>query len=135
MGYSAQKYHREREQRPWKIHPVWLGIGCALLILVPIMSWFGTTLFLQSNEKIVLPKELTIIVNIPYTHIVQIDRIIISINRYFESTGFVFGHVFFTIIFSFIGFGLISVIYAVMYRVGGPPRYGPFDVPPNSVRR
>lgn len=133
MGFSSQNYQRQRDQRPWKIHPVWRGIGCFLLLLVPIMSWFATSLFLQSNNRIVLPWELTKIVAIPYTHIVQIDHVLLQINRYFDATGFVFGQVFFTVIFSFIGFGLMAFLYALLFRVAGPPRYGPFDVPPNHV--
>jgi hypothetical protein len=133
MGFSAQQYRRQRDQRPWKIHPVWRGIGCALLLLVPIMSWFATSIFLESNRKIVLPWELTRVVAIPFTHIAEIDQVILPINSYFNATGFVFGQVFFTIIFSFIGFGVIAFLYAILYRVAGPPRYGPFDVPPNKV--
>jgi hypothetical protein len=133
MGFSTQHYRGQRDQKPWKIHPVWRGIGCALLILVPIMSWFATTLFLQSNTSVVLPWELTKVVAIPYTHVVQIDKVILQINRYFAATGFVFGQVFFTVIFSFIGFGVMALLYAMLYRVAGPPRYGPFDVPPNKV--
>jgi hypothetical protein len=133
MGFSQHQYRRQRDQRSWKINPVWRGIGCILLLLVPIMSWYATSLFLQSNEKIVLPWELTKIVAIPYTRIAQIDKVILPINRYFNATGFVFGQVFFTIIFSFIGFGVMAFLYALLYRVAGPPRYGPFDVPPNKV--
>jgi hypothetical protein len=133
MGFSAQQYRQPRDQRPWKIHPVWRGIGCALLVLVPIMSWYATSLFLHSNEKVVLPWELTRVVTIPYTRVAQIDKVIVQINRYFDSTGFVFGQIFFTIIFSIIGFGVIAFLYAILYRVAGPPRYGPFDVPPNRV--
>jgi hypothetical protein len=133
MGFSTQHYRGQRDQKPWKIHPVWRGIGCALLILVPIMSWFATTLFLQSNTSVVLPWELTKVVAIPYTHVVQIDKVILQINRYFAATGFVIGQVFFTVIFSFIGFGVMALLYAMLYRVAGPPRYGPFDVPPNKV--
>ncbi|MFZ2096164.1 MAG: hypothetical protein WAV05_05945 [Anaerolineales bacterium] len=131
MGFSSQQYHKERQERPWKIHPIWRGIGCILFLLVPIMSWFGTTLFLQSNTRIALPWELTKVVAIPYTHIYQIDKLIVQINQFFDATGFVFGQLFFTIIFSFIGFGIMAFAYAVLYKMAGPPRYGPFDVPPN----
>ena len=133
MGFSSQQYRRQRDQRPWKIHPVWRGIGCALLLLVPIMSWFATSLFLETNKKIVLPWELTRVVAIPYARVAAIDKLILPINRYFDATGFVFGQVFFTVIFSFIGFGVMAFLYAILYRVAGPPRYGPFDVPPNRV--
>jgi hypothetical protein len=133
MGFSKQQYHRPREQRPWKINPVWRGIGCVLLLLIPIMSWFGSSLFLQTNQKVNLPRELTRVIVIPFTHVAEIDRVILQINHYFNATGFVFGQIFFTIIFSFIGFGVMALLYAILYQVAGPPRYGPFDVPPDKV--
>jgi hypothetical protein len=135
MGFSSQQYRRGQKEKPWKVHPVWRGIGCVLFLLVPIMSWYGITLFFQSNKKIVLPWELTTVVAIPYTHITEIDKVITPINRYFAATGLVFGQIFFTIILSVIGFGVLAFVYSLLYRVAGPPRYGPFDVPPNRVRR
>jgi hypothetical protein len=133
MGFSSQQFKRGRQERPWKVHPVWRGIGCVLLLLIPIMSWYVTALFLGSNQKVVLPVELTRVVAIPSTSVAEIDKVIISVNHYFDSTHFVFGQIFFTIIFSVIGFGILSFLYAIIYRVAGPPRYGPFDVPPNKV--
>jgi len=135
MGFSSQQYRRGQKEKPWKVNPVWRGIGCFLILLIPIMSWFGTTLFFQSNKKIVLPWELTTLVSIPYTHITEVDKVIAPINRYFAATGLVFGQIFFTIILSFIGFGIFAFIYSLLYKIAGPPRYGPFDVPPNRVRR
>jgi hypothetical protein len=133
MGFSTQQLKRGRQERSWKVHPVWRGIGCILLLLIPIMSWYITALFLQSNKKIVLPPELIRVVAIPATRVAEIDRVIIPVNHYFQSTHFVFGQVFFTIIFSVIGFGILSLLYSIIYRVAGPPRYGPFDVPSNKV--
>ncbi len=132
MGFSAQKYQREHQQRPWRVHPVWRGIGCALILLIPIMSWFGAIVFLQSNTVIVLPPELTNVVTIRVTtHIHEIDNVILNINNYFKAQNLVTGQLFFTVIFAFLGFGIMALLYALMYRMAGPPRYGPFDVPPN----
>jgi len=99
------------------------------------MSWYATALYLQSNEKITLPWELSTVIAIPYTHLAEIDSVIAPINRYFASTGLIFGQLFFTIILSFLGFGILAFVYALLYRVAGPPRYGPFDVPPSSMKR
>ena len=30
--------------------------------------------------------------------------------------------------------GVMSVLYAFVYRLVGPPRYGPLDVPPPNVK-
>jgi hypothetical protein len=133
MGFSTQQYRQKHQERPWKVHPVWRGIGCVLFLLIPIMSWYATTLFLQSNTKIDLPRELTTVLAIPYIHIREIDKVIADINQYFVSTGLVLGQFFFTIILSFLGYGVMAFVYALLYKVAGPPRYGPFDVPPNRV--
>lgn len=135
MGFSAQKYRREQQNQPWKIHPVWRGIGCVLILLIPIMSWYAAELFLNSNLQIALPRELTNPIIVRYVHVPEIDRVIKDFNDYSIAHNLVVGQFFFTVIIMIIGFGMLSVVYAVMYRVAGPPRYGPFDVPPNSMRR
>lgn len=135
MGFSSQQYRREQAQRPWKVNPVWRGIGCIMFLLIPIMSWVGSTMFLQSNKKIILPWELSTVIAIPYTHVTEIDKLIVPINQYFASIHLVFGQLFFTIIITFIGYGVLAFIYSLLYKIAGPPRYGPFDVPPNSVRK
>jgi hypothetical protein len=135
MGFSSTKYQREKDQRPWKVNPVWRGIGCMLIIIIPIMSWFGATLFLQNNTIVPLPWQLTSPVLVPSFNIAQISGVVNSINVYLRASNLIYAQLFFTGIFMFIGFGIMSLVYAVLYRVAGPARYGPFDVPPNKVRR
>jgi hypothetical protein len=135
MGFSSQQYRKDRQERPWKIHPAWRGIGCILFLLIPIMSWVIATLLLQSNLKIPLPYQMMQVVAIPFTHIREIDKVILSINQYFDATGFVFGQLFLTIIFSIIGYGIMAFLYAVLFGIAGPPRYGPFDVPPSRIKK
>lgn len=40
----------------------------------------------------------------------------------------------FTLLFVFIFGGVLSFVYAVVYRVIGPPRYSPIDAPPPKVK-
>ncbi|HEX9090072.1 MAG TPA: hypothetical protein VF831_01210 [Anaerolineales bacterium] len=134
MGFSTQTRKHERT-RPWKINPIWRGIGCILIILIPIMAWFAAQLFTQTNTRVPIPTDLTKVVTIRLVHNVQIDRVIADINRYTAAHNLTTGQFFFTFILMFAGFGILSVLYAIMYRIAGPPRYGPFDVPPNKVRR
>lgn len=135
MGFSTQQYRKKRQERPWKINPAWRGIGCILFLLIPIMSWFGASLFLQNDPKIGLPWEMTKVVAIPLTQIKDVNQFIRPINQLFQTTGLELGQLFFTVFFMFIGFGILAVVYAILYKMAGPPRYGPFDVPPNSIKR
>ncbi len=134
MGFSSQQYRKEVQERRWKVNPAWRGIGCILFLIVPIMAWVGAAMVLQSNVKLPLLYEMTRIVIVPYTHITQIDKLILQVNNYFKASAFMEGQLFLTIIFLFIGYGVLAFFYSVLYKMAGPPRYGPFDVPPNSVK-
>ena len=134
MGFSSQQYRKSQQERRWRINPVWRGIGCILFLLIPIMSWVGATLVLQNYQNIALPYGMTKVVTVPFIHVREIDKLITQVNQYFIATGFMTGQLFLTVIFVFIGLGIMAFLYAILYKIGGPPRYGPFDVPPNSVK-
>lgn len=97
------------------VHPVWRGIGCILLILLPIISFAAARLLVQANNEqrwIQVPGELTGSFIAP-----------------------VLGRVFFadlalTVVLIVIGFAIITVAYSILYRFIGIPRYGPLDSPP-----
>ena len=130
MGYSSKKYGKKSEERPWKVHPIWRGIGCFLVILVPIMAWAGAELFMQSNTWVPLPAVLYQPVLIPMTGIDIIDSISSAINSILSGFGVTYGIIFFTFVFIFLGYGILSILYAFMYRIIGPPRYSPLDARP-----
>lgn len=135
MGFSTQQYRSEKTERRWKINPVWRGIGCFLLLLIPIMAWFAAELFLDSGQQIIQSDSLYRPITLKYINIAEIDKIIADFNAYSDSSNLVGGQFFFTIIFTVIGYGLLAFLYAVLYRLIGPPRYGPFDVPPSVMKR
>ena len=126
MG-KYQKYDkRKRDERPWKIHPVWRGIGCFMILLLPLMSYAAAVAIVQAG-LIDLPRELDQsyvlpnIITIPY------------LNSSFTSP--IQGQITYSVIFYFFVFlllsiGLLSVVYGYMYRIMGPPRYTALDSPP-----
>lgn len=44
---SRYTSHVKREERPWRIHPIWRGIGCLWLILLPVMSYAASWLIVR----------------------------------------------------------------------------------------
>jgi hypothetical protein len=128
MGFSSQQYKRGSQDRPWKVNPIWRGIGCILILIIPIMSWYATTIILRSYLSRLFPLTFYKVFFVPYSHISEIDKVITQVNQYLLGSKLVFGQVFLTIILSVIGFGILAFVYAILYRLVGPPRYGPFDV-------
>ena len=52
------KYSRSEEGPfPWKVHPIWRGIGCIFLVIIPIIS-FGLSDFLLTEIEELLPELL-----------------------------------------------------------------------------
>jgi hypothetical protein len=130
MGYSSARYDRSgSDQRPWKVHPIWRGIGCILLIVVPILSFFLARFFMQNVKWLAMPLALLRPVVISYTGNVPIDNIIFQMNGFLGGR-LSYGDLFFTVIFMVLGFGVLSIFYGIIYRLIGPPRYGPLDSPP-----
>lgn len=96
-------------------HPVWRGIGCFLLIVLPIVAFAGAKLLVQANRTrrwVQIPTELAgsffvpVIGRVVYADLAVAVGLIIII------------------------FAILTVVYAITYKIIGIPRYGPLDSPP-----
>lgn len=108
-------------ERRWKIHPIWRGIGCLMGILIPVMAYAGAVLLVQENAKqgwLPMPAELLQTVTIPYV----------------GSFPNLLAYLLVAVVLSVLGFGIFIIVYSFVYRVAGPPQYGPLDAPPGDYR-
>jgi hypothetical protein len=92
---------RGRGPFPWRVHPIWRGIGCLLLILVPIIAYGITDALLvyayAQNSQVANNPETLNILRSPYLKVGSV--VVLSMVLY--------------LIFSMLG----SVIYTMF---GGP---------------
>ncbi|MCI0519937.1 MAG: hypothetical protein L0Z70_06725 [Chloroflexi bacterium] len=115
--YDKYNVSSRARARPWKIHPVWRGIGCVMLILIPVMSYAGAILLVEANiEQRWLPmsREFSRTVALPLLG--EIPHL--------------FANLLTAALLSLLGFGILMVLYSLLYSMVGPPRYGPLDSPP-----
>jgi hypothetical protein len=107
-------------RRPWKVHPIWRGIGCLTAIIGPVIAYVGARLLVNLNQEmgwVAMPYELMRPVQIldlgqPVDHLYA-DLLVAGILL-------------------LLGFALIISIYGVLYSILGPPRYGPLDADPHK---
>jgi hypothetical protein len=99
------------------------------------MAWYTAQIILMSKLPIPIPSDLTRPITIKLINVAEIDQIFAVFNRYTATNNIVGAQLFLAVILMVIGFGVLSVIYAMMYKMAGPSRYGPFDVPPIKGRR
>jgi hypothetical protein len=98
-----------------QIHPIWRGVGFALMILGPIMAYFTSLILLDENTKRGL-------LTIPADLIVKWQDPLILVK------------VLMTIFITLVIYAIFTFVYFIIARIFAPSRYGPLDVPPVTYR-
>jgi len=124
---------KQVDQKAAGPHPIWRGIGCGLIILVPILSFAAATvsmpLFLSRGW---VPQQLLFTPQIPdwLNYAPGLAQIVQFLFGRFA----IFAILLLTFVYIIILGGVFSVLYAFMYRIAAPSRYGPMDAPPPKVK-
>lgn len=100
-----------------EIHPIWRGVGLVFLIVIPIISIAASLLLIQLNQDnnwVTVPQDLLVRWKDP---LILIKAIL-------------------AIIFIIVLYAIFTMIVVITNRFFGPPRFGPYDVPPaRFIRR
>ncbi|MFZ5855443.1 MAG: hypothetical protein ACOYZ6_01305 [Chloroflexota bacterium] len=129
-----RSYEKSPPSRSKDPHPVWRGIGCLIMLIVPALSLGLSTILVQISPSlgIQLPDGLLgrpvmpeLLFKVP--GLVGILNWIQSLNNLYA---ILVGMFTITVLLA----GLIALIYAFTYRVVGPPRYSGIDAPPPNVK-
>ena len=119
--YSSYNRRTSLDERPWTIHPIWRGIGCIFMLLIPIMAYAGSILLIQENREqgwIHLPAELMRTITLPW--IGKVDHLIANLIA--------------ALLLSLVGFAILSFFYSIFYRLMNPDPLGPLDAKPIRSR-
>jgi len=123
--YSVYGRRPQIQPRPWDVHPVWRGIGCLFIILIPILSYAGAVLLVQENAKsgwIPIPPDLAKTITIPFVGAVP----------------YLYANLMTAFVLAVIIYGVLVTLYIMVYSILGPPRLSPLDAPPersSSIQR
>jgi hypothetical protein len=135
MGkYSARENRRPVAELERKPHPIWRGIGCLMIILVPILSIaLGyETIRYGFEHDWPIPYQLLGWPTMPdWAYKVTIIR---QITAPVRETQHFYAYATASLLYMIIIGGVISVVYAAVFQMMGPPRYGPFDAPPPKIK-
>jgi hypothetical protein len=127
---SQRRAGRQQQATP----AIWRGIGCLLILVVPFISYVlaAATVQLAVDKQWPMPYQLMgypVMPNllwkvpgfVPVLAFIQAQR-----NLYAVLTV--------TVVYVVALGTLISLVYSIIYRLVGPSRYGPLDVPPPSIK-
>jgi hypothetical protein len=116
---------------PHELKPIWRGIGCILIVVVPLMAYGLTALLTQPIIATgLVPYQLLGYVQFP----VWVFKY--KISQTFAAFFGSFNHLWLSIIIFFVLViilaGIISLTYTWLYQNIGPARYTPVDAPPSK---
>jgi len=120
---------KRAEPRQTGPHPIWRGIGCLLMVLIPIISFAAAEVTMPFfQDRGLVPRELLITPQTPdwlyfATPIAQAYQFLFARPGILATLALTFIYII------FIG-GIMTLVYGFMYQMTAPSRYGPMDAPP-----
>lgn len=127
-------YEKKASASSKEPHPVWRGIGCLIMLLVPALSLGISTILVQMAPSfgIRLPDGLLgrplmpeLLFRVP--GLVGILNWIQSLDNLYA---ILVGAFTVTVLLA----GVLALGYAFIYRIVGPPRYSGIDAPPPNIK-
>jgi hypothetical protein len=133
MGRYSASNIRTPPPRAKGPHPVWRGIGCILMIVVPIISFGLAELTIQSNlAQQYVPYQLLGYPVMPA--ILWKPGLLDPVLTLLQGIPNLFGVLVFFFLYLLVLGAFVSVGNAYLYKTLGPPRYGPQDAPPPKIK-
>ncbi len=134
MPQKHRSYERKEFVRPYNIHPIWRGIGFLMMLLVPIMAGAGAVLMKDIGFQMGWPfmRELTGTITLP--NIMYTIPIVRNFAYWVSSIQNLRAILLFFVLLMIVFSGIMSLLYAIIYRVIGPPKYTPLDAPAERIK-
>ena len=122
----ASRRGARREEK--QVDPVWRGIGCIMIVVIPLMAYGIATLVMgiavarnwpipyQLMGYPTMPKEMFLLPGL------------VPVGVWLQGQQNLYGILTLTLLFIIVIGALLSFVYALVYKAFGPPLHGPLDV-------
>ncbi|HOE02441.1 MAG TPA: hypothetical protein PKZ26_00675 [Anaerolineaceae bacterium] len=111
-------YHSEMPPKPTKLpaHPIWRGVGCILIVVLPLISYYLTSFLIDNKEKypwLVIPEDLII--------------------KQYMKDPLIIVRLVYALVFLIALVAFLSLLVSIVLRLFLPSKYEPVDVPPEKI--
>ena len=125
-----------RRQKPVDTgpHVIWRGLGCLMMIIIPVISYAAATLTVDYGlfHNWTIPYQLLGTPRLPSVFY-DVDILWMVFGPLTKIQN-LYAYLGIGILYMITLSGMISVIYAFVYRILGPSRWGPMDMPPPKFK-
>ncbi len=133
--WSVADSRRDRVDRELtQTHAIWRGIGCLLVLIVPVMSYIMASVTVSIGLEQNWPMPYQLLGNPVIPPALWNVGSITPILGFIQSQTNLYAILLMTVVYIIVLSAVLTFGYAVVYRFVGPSRYGPLDAPPPKVR-
>ena len=127
-------YRKVAPPKSYEPHPIWRGIGCFIMLVIPVLSFGISTILIQAAPSmgIQLPVELLGRPLMP-EYMFAVPGLV-GFFKWLESIDNLYALLLGTFIVAVLLSAVLALIYAFVYRIVGPPRYTELDAPIQNVK-
>jgi hypothetical protein len=127
----------KRPPKPYTngIHPIWRGIGCLLILIMPVLAYKSAIELVNFGLSNYWPIPQYLLGFIEFPVWIWKIRFLSTLAQpiaNFRNLGAILVSTLVILVFLS---GVFSLLYAIMYRFIGPPRLTPLDAPPIKGRK
>jgi hypothetical protein len=130
----ADRRSRSTVPEKTQIHAIWRGIGCLLMLITPVISFIlaGVTVNMALALGWPMPYQLLGMPVMP--DLLWSSPALVPVLGLIQSQANLYAILLVTVSYIVLLSAVVSLGYAIMYRIVGPSRYGPLDAPPPKVK-
>lgn len=130
MGKYSSMNRRAERPRNLGVHPVMRGIGCIMIIIVPILAYGSAVLLVDYGVSRGWPIPPGWLGAPTFPPLLQRLQGLTVVLQFLRAQNNLIANIVFAIAITVVIGGIMSMIYGYVYTLFGPPQYGPNDVPP-----
>jgi hypothetical protein len=123
-------YKREKPKPPRTVHPVMRGIGCIMIILVPILAYGISVLLVNYGLGHGWP------IPVGWSGPIDIHPLLWRLQglqsslQFLQTQNNLEANLIFTFAITIVIGGIMTILFGYLSSIFGPSRYGPTDAPP-----
>ncbi len=135
MGKYSSYTRKQEKPRQTGVHPVMRGLGCILIIVVPIFSYLIAVWLVSYGQAHGWPIPPNWYGQPSIHPLLRKLQGLQLILQFIQAQNNLEANLIFAAAIMVVVGGVLSMIYGYMYTFMGPPRYGPQDAPPIKSRK
>ncbi len=127
-------YEKKAPRRRNEPHPVWRGIGCLIMLLVPALSLGISAILVEAAPSLGIPLPPGLLGRPVMPEILFQVPGLVGILYWIQSLDNLYAVLVGAFAITVLLAGALALGYAFLYRFIGPPRYSEFDAPPPNIK-